>query len=346
MSDNSEYAAPVPRAVREQAERAEQLARELGAVNVPDDPSSVSPGGEGQEGGDGTPPSPPEEQEYQEPPDDYRQPVREPDSYEQRYRTLQGKYDREMGELRGQLTSMQHLIATMNAAPPPPSAPPPYVEPMVTQEDREMWGDELPGAVSRWVGNAQEQRFRQLEADLHQLRGGQQRHDTTLTQHSVMAQLDMDPDLAGRWRALNENTEFHNWLSEADPFSGRLRMELLREAYAQGDAHRTGYFFRTYLAEHTAPPARPTTPIHTGQNGYASRSAGSMRLEDLAAPGRASGSGTNGGASQERGRMWTNREIGAFYRDVQRGVFRGRDADKTRIEQDIITAASEGRVTQ
>jgi hypothetical protein len=70
-----------------------------------------------------------------------------------------------------------------------------------------------------------------------------------------------------------------------------------------------------------------------------------MRLEELAAPGRVAASGTNGGASPER-RMWTNREIGAFYRDVQRGVFRGRQADKDRIEQDIIDAASEGRVTQ
>lgn len=341
MSDNSEYASPIPRAVREQAERADQLARELGAANVPDAPPSASPDGGGQQGGGETPSPPPEPQ--REPDEQRPPPMREPDDeWQQRYRTLQGKYDSEMGHMRGQLASMQNLIASMNTAPPAPAPPPASVEPQVTDEDREMWGDDLPNAVSRWVGQTQEGRFRQLEAQISQLSGGQQRHDATLTQHSVMSQLDMDPDLAGRWRQLNEDNSFLQWLSEIDQFSARPRIELLREAYAQGDANRTGRFFKSYLAEHTAPPAS-RAPSHTMQNGSAP--AGRMRLEELAAPGRAAASGTNGGASPER-RIWTNREIGAFYRDVQRGAFRGREADKDRIERDIVAAASEGRVTQ
>jgi len=335
MSDNSnrgneDYAPSVPRAVREQAERAEQLARELGAANVTDAPDE----GEREQGGDETPSSPPEQRE----PEEYRPPQREPEEWEQRYRTLQGKYDSEMGHMRGQLASMERLIEAMQTAPPPP--PPPPVAPQITDEDREMWGDDLPQAVSRWVGNAQDQRIAQLEAQIHQLAGGQQRTDVTLTQHSVMSQLDMDPDLAGRWRQLNDAPAFLSWLSEIDQFSARPRIELLREAYAQGDANRTGRFFKSYLAEHTAPPGS-RAPAHTQLNG----SAGRMRLEELAAPGRAAASGTNGGASPER-RMWTNREIGAFYRDVQRGMYRTRQADKDRIEADILAAASEGRVTQ
>jgi hypothetical protein len=334
MSDNSEYAAPVPRAVREQAERAEQLARELGSANVADAPD------EGREqGGDGTPSSPPEHQE----PDDQRAPVREPEdeSWRQRFNTLQGKYDNEVPQLYGQIRNLTNLITSMqNAAPPPQPPPPPPVAPQITDEDREMWGDDLPNAVSRWVGNPQDDRIRSLEAQVQYLAGGQQRVDTSLTQQSVMSQLDMDPDLTGRWRQLNDAPAFLSWLSELDQFSARPRIELLREAYAQGDANRTGRFFKSYLAEHTAPPGS-RAPAHTQLNG----SAGRMRLEELAAPGRAAASGTNGGASPER-RMWTNREIGAFYRDVQRGVYRTRQADKDRIEADILAAASEGRVTQ
>jgi hypothetical protein len=192
------------------------------------------------------------------------------------------------------------------------------------------------------VGSATSEEVRQLRAEIEHLRGSQHRTDVSLTQQSVMSQLDMDPDLAGRWRQLNNDNDYLQWLSEIDSFSARPRIELLREAYDQGDAIRTGRFFKSYLAEHTAPPAA-RAPAHTVQNG--SVPAGRMRLEELAAPGRVAASGTNGGASPER-RMWTNREIGAFYRDVQRGVFRGRQADKDRIEQDIIDAASEGRVTQ
>jgi len=340
MSDNTrnndEYASPIPRAVREQAERADQLARELGAANVSD-----APEGEREQGGDGTPPSPPEQQEL----DDQRAPVREPEdeSWRQRFNTLQGKYDAEVPQLYGQIRNLTNLITSMQNAPAPAPPPPPApAAPQITDEDREMWGDDLPQAVSRWVGGAASEEVRQLRAEVEYLKGGQQRHDVSLTQHSVMSQLDMDPDLAGRWRQLNDDPRYLQWLSEIDQFSARPRLELLREAYGQGDANRTGRFFKTYLAEHTAPPASRVPP-HTMQNGSAP--AGRMRLEELAAPGRAAASGTNGGASPER-RMWTNREIGAFYRDVQRGVYRSRQADKDRIEADILAAASEGRVFQ
>ena len=339
MSDNSDYAPSVPRAVREQAERADQLARELGAANVTDAPD------EGREqGGDGTPPSPPEQQEERREPEEYRPSQQDPEeeTWRQRFNTLQGKFDAEVPQLYGQIRNLTNLIASMQQAPQAPPPPPAPVTPQITDEDREMWGDDLPNAVSRWVGSAQDDRIRQLEAQVQYLTGGQQRVDTSLTQHSVMSQLDMDPDLNGRWRQLNEDPRYLQWLSEVDSFSARPRIELLREAYGQGDANRTGRFFKSYLAEHTAPPVA-RAPSHTMQNGSAP--AGRMRLEELAAPGRAAASGTNGGASPER-RMWTNREIGAFYRDVQRGVYRSRQADKDRIEADILAAASEGRVTQ
>jgi hypothetical protein len=243
--------------------------------------------------------------------------------------------------------STQQIIAAMQNAPPPeraPAPPPRPVEPIVTPEDRDMWGEELPEAVNRWVGHQNEERFQRLEAQLDQLRGGQQRQDVTLTQHSVQSQLDMDPELSGRWRQLNDDPRFLQWVSEVDPFSGQPRVVLLRDAYARGDAYRTGAFFKSYLVEHTAPPV-PTTAPHTGMNGRTVQPAGQTRLAQLAAPGRAAASGTNGGASPEK-RIWTNREIGAFYRDVQRGLYRGREADQARTEQEIATAASEGRVTQ
>jgi hypothetical protein len=44
--------------------------------------------------------------------------------------------------------------------------------------------------------------------------------------------------------------------------------------------------------------------------------------------------------------VWTNTEISAFYRDVTAGKYRSREADRVRIETDIISAASEGRVRQ
>ena len=123
MSDNnSEYASPIPRAVREQAERADQLARELGATNVPEasDDTPVSQEGRGdssqippQGGGDDGSPSPPSF----EPQNNDSSAV-----YEQRWRTLQGKYEAETSGLRAQVQTLQNLLSNLSAAPPPARA--------------------------------------------------------------------------------------------------------------------------------------------------------------------------------------------------------------------------------
>ncbi len=42
--------------------------------------------------------------------------------------------------------------------------------------------------------------------------------------------------------------------------------------------------------------------------------------------------------------MWTNTDIAAFYRDVNKGVYVGRAAEKQRLEEDIIAAGTEGRI--
>lgn len=371
MSDPAvEYASPVPRAVREQARRAEALARQVGMTNVPGDDGSQAPG-EGQEQpgessteslpGDGAAPgvsdvggAPP-----QPTPGGPGADGAPPDDWEQRYRVLQGKYTAETGQARGQVETLQRqidqlhgLLATLQAAPAP--AAPPAAAPTVTPEDRELWGDELPAAVGRWAGQASEARFAQLEARIQQLqtentqlRGGQEQQGQFIARNAFEAQLDADPELGnGVWRRLNRDTPFYNWLQEVEPYSGQTRHVLLQNAAEIGDANRAATFFRSYLAEHTAPPVPPRPTPNTATNGNGSvRPAGRMRLEELAAPGRAAASGTNGGASPEA-RIWTNREIGAFYDGVRRGLWRGREAEQLRTEQDILTAAAQGRVTQ
>jgi hypothetical protein len=43
--------------------------------------------------------------------------------------------------------------------------------------------------------------------------------------------------------------------------------------------------------------------------------------------------------------MWSQAEITAFYRDVQRGVYRGREPERLALEADLIAAPMEGRLT-
>ena len=76
---------------------------------------------------------------------------------------------------------------------------------------------------------------------------------TIATQRFVGAQLDSAPDLAGRWRQINEDPQFIAWLDTTkDPSTGWDRGVLLRHVYAAGDAERTAALFRAYIAEHVA----------------------------------------------------------------------------------------------
>lgn len=340
-TNNDAYQPKIPAAVLRQAERAEELARELAEAggegggeggDTPDDG-----GGEPFEGG--APPPPP---------------VREPPSdWEQRYRSLQGKYDTEVRGLQSQVTQLHNLISTMQQAPPAAaSSGPVTIGTVIPDEDRETYGDELIEAVGRWTEfqvrereTAHEYEIQRLNQELEALRAGQQQVVVSFAQQSVMARLDNDNELRGIWRIVNDDQHFIDWLSQRDPFSGHIRMDMLQDAYARGDSVRTGNFFKTYLnehPEHTPAPAVVSQPRHT-RNGNG-RAAGPT-LEHLAAPGRGAATSANGGAQPEK-RVWTNTEISAFYRDVTAGKYRSREADRVRIEADIISAASEGRVRQ
>ena len=59
-------------------------------------------------------------------------------------------------------------------------------------------------------------------------------------------------------------------------------------------------------------------------------------------PGRINGSAPVGASNEKR--VWSQRDITAFYRSIQQGKFEGKAAERLRQEQDIIAAASEGRI--
>jgi hypothetical protein len=339
MPLDENYDNHIPAAVRRQSEHADVLARELGFVNVDGLPTEATttvvddgvPSADPSAGTDANPPPAPAVD-----------PAPAPSEWEQRYRTLQGKYDAELPDLRRQLTSMQNLIANMQAQPatPAPVTAPDQTTFAPDKADVEAYGEQLIQDVRRWTLNEVQPQIKKLQDELTQLRGGQTEIRSENAQQRLMNALDTDAQLGGQWRTINQDPNFIAWTQQVDPFSGQQRIGLLTDAFVRGDAVRTGNFFRAYIAEHTAvtqPPAGPgqTLPVEDAPR---------PTLESMAVPGRPSGPAPgNGGAPTEK-RTWTNREISAFYRDCTTGKYAGREADKVRIEQDIFSAATEGRV--
>lgn len=364
------YEPPIPEAVKRASARADQLAREAGVTGVPDkegaatttvvseaEPSrsdrseraarperaaaEAKPAQETQNQGQNQGQTP----DHQGQTPDRSEPGSE--EWRQRYLTLQGKYDREVPELSGrvrqldaQIVSLQQLLANLSAQPREAPAQGRAGDNRsltadIPPEDLENYGEDLITASRRWARRDMQPELDQLKQQLAELKGTTQRTQTSVAQNAVERHLDAN---VPNWRATNDDPAFLSWLRGVDPFSGRVRHDMLGEAYVGGDAARTASFFHAFTTEHTAvsPASRPE-PAHTPDAG-----AGRPSLESLAAPGRAKTSGSNGAPSEKR--IWTRNDITAFYRDVNRGAFEGRDAERARLEADLVKATTEGRV--
>lgn len=360
--DQSSYLAPVPEAIRRQSELADQIARDAGISNVPaarattvveteslpaTSDQEAQPAQELAQAAQGAqqpelplgdaPATPPETQQ--------------PD-WQQRFASLQGKYNSEVPELHAQVRSMERIIAGMQSnaqaheqtrqetrAP----TPAPFAELEIDPADKEAYGEELITKAQRWAEAKLAPRFAQLESRLASYEGRTQQIAQQSAATTVEGQLDRS---LPNWRDINIDPSFNAWLGQADPFSGLSRKQLITDAHVSGDAPRTLAFFQAYLREQTAVnPGHGTQPVQTAPaTTPVAPAADRLPLESLAAPGR--GVATPAAPGAPTARIWTQAQIQQLYREKVRGQWNGREADFLRLEQDISAAAREGRYQQ
>lgn len=294
------------------------------------------------------------------------------DQAEHRYRVLQGKYNAEVPRLQAQnkdlqqrFESMQHqLSATQNLlaslGSQQPQAPtlvqaspqPSLVSPKeVTEFGADLY-DFVKRAAQEVVApqvHSLEERFRPVAQTVQQLAPAvqQNREDNARTAADVAHEKMCNglDDLAAGWEAINSSPEFHAWLDEVDPYAGAKRGVMLAQAYGSGDVTRVAHFFTGFQKEHAAvaPSGGQQQSAAQGTNPDATPN---VSLASLAAPGTGVGGPAAAGTPNESGqqRVYAQSEITAFYTDVRKGAYRGRDADKNAIEKDIFLAQKQGRV--
>ncbi len=328
------YESFVPDAVRKASERADELRKQsLGEVANPDGSEKPKP-----DAGTVEQPLTPE---AQPPAQDghtvQQQPGESAEEWRQRFNTLQGKYNREVPELNSQLRNLTNQInqmqEQMRAAPPPPPAPAPSPTHNIPKEDLDAYGPELVEASRRWARAEVQRELAEMKAQLGEVAESTKHVKTRSAQTGVENYMDAN---MSDWRQINNQPEFLQWLQQQDVFSKRVRHGMLTEAFNRGDAETTAAFFKAFKTEHTAVATPQRQPAHT-PNG-----AGQLDLTSMAAPGRAPAQGSNGAPREAK--IWSRPEIAAFYTDVRRGAYRGREPEQARIESDIHKASTEGRV--
>ena len=334
----------VPKQVKKQVEEAEALAAELGLVPATPAEADVV---ELAPTADPVAEDPPAEPVAEDPP---AEPDPTPDQVaEQKFKTLQGKYNAETQALNEQLSVMRSQIETQNtvlaamqqapAADPEPA--PAEVTSVISEAEVSDYGEDLLDLIGRKallsLNPALEQIGQRLQA-LEQGLGGVQQKAVLSDREKVYAALN---ESVPSWKELNKSTEFRAWLNEADPYVGAQRGALLTQAFDENATDRVVAFFKGYLNEQTTVQTVDTVPTPAATP---VTQAAQVDLETLVSPGGAQEAAPASAHGDNAGRMYTQNEIATFYSDVQKGKYRGKDAEKLAVEQDIIAAATLGRI--
>jgi hypothetical protein len=344
----------MPKQVQQQADEAERLAKELGLVS--DEGEQPSAEVVDIKDAEAEPAAEPEAPVAEEPVaaaevtavEPEPEPVAEAESvdYEHKFKTLQGKYDSEVASLRDSLHQTQAVLSAMQQAQqaqPAPAEPEVTEEmPTISKDEVSDYGEELLDVIGRKAVLALNPVLEPILQRLHTLEQGtknvEQRQHMSDRDKVYAALNDAAPD----WQTINRSSEFKAWLGEVDPYVGALRGDLLNQAFEANDSQRVVAFFRGYLKEQTtvqtddpAPNAQPATPA---------QQAAQVDLETLVTPGAATEATTASAQMDDAGGVITQAEIAAFYADVRRGRYKGKDAERAALEQRIVDAANNGRV--
>lgn len=267
------------------------------------------------------------------------------EDFAQKYRTLQGMYNAEVPrlhsqirELQSKIQQMEQLISTISAQNNVQHQPAKTVEPLVTQNDIDEYGDSIDvmRRVSREELGSVLQKMSQIENMLQQMQTSVVPTVQNLAQkQAVSADQQFWNGLSSavpEWRDINNNADFQSWLLQPDPFTGITRQSLLEDAQKNLDVGRVATFFNTWLGTSgQASGARNTQPRSNASE-----------LERQVAPGKSRNTGTPSGAGT--GKTYSPQDIERFFADVRKGKYKGRESERDRIERDIFAAQKDGRI--
>lgn len=275
------------------------------------------------------------------------EPKPERTDWKQKYNVLQGKYDAEVPRLSESLRTANTRITDLEdriAAPPAVAPEPETSRSDFTPEEIADYGEDLLDVIGRKAREIVEAEYlpqmNTLNTELNSLKtkvGETGQRVAKQETNEVFAQLD---GTVKDWRKTNVDPAFHVWLDQVDPFSGVTRKNLMLTAFDRKNAHQVKAFFDKYAEENAAVVPNLADPTPSGQGGMDTGS--TLNLENYVAPGTPR-SGGDVSAPKDK-RIWSNAEIGRFYSDVQKGRYKTRPEDKSRIEADIISATREGRI--
>lgn len=264
-------------------------------------------------------------------------------TYEQRWRSLQGMYNADTTRLRAEnnqlsqrVGQLEQLLTSLSTPQQQPAAQT-HVDKLITDKDVEDYGDSID--VMRRAAREEVAAANQQVADLRDMVMQLQANvvpkvDGVMQRQALNAEQVFWTELSSYvpdWREINANQEFHNWLLEIDPLSGLNRQTYLDTAQNQLNAQRVAGFFKTWQSLNSGPVAQSPRSVTASQ------------LEKQIAPGR--GRSASAVVNNNDTKSYTRADVAKFFDDVRKGMYKGREQERDRIERDIFASQREGRIT-
>lgn len=248
-----------------------------------------------------------------------------------------GSMEQQMQELGQELVRTQNLLASFHQQPAPQAMISETHGNLITQEDREGYGDELIDLARRAAREALTPELEQLRRENAQL--------TARVQNTGKRELFATLDGAvPNWRQVNKMPAFLHWLRLPNVYTGQVRQQMLKAAVDGADAPKAIALFRDFIAEATAtgamPQAQQDEPAAPSEQPPRTPA---VHLEQLAAPGRPRPAAGDTQVPSEKP-IYSRAQIAKFYDDKRRGLYAGREAEANQIEADLIAAQSQGRI--
>lgn len=262
-------------------------------------------------------------------------------SWEHKYKSIHGRYVRQQDQIKALTEQVQNLnavIATMQAtsSAPAPAQVPEFDIEQLTPEEVTDYGEDFLKVVGKRAKQELAPVLKQLMAENETLKKRLEGVTGFVQQDSSQKLLSTLDAKLPNWREMNTNQEFLDWLSLPDPYSGAIRHDMLKAAYAQGNASRVLAFFNGFLAEEAA-----VAPAQAEPDASETR-VSKVPLANLAAPGRAKTAAANTPPAEKP--IITRAQVSAFYAEVAQGKYRGKEAEKARLEAMIFAAQNDGRI--
>ena len=303
----------LPRAVLEAEQRADELLKQLNGAGQQAPSQDETPVVETSLEQEQPIEVAPAEQQLETP----SEPHKEEDIWEQRYKSLRGKYDAEVPrmaasnkELTSRLQSIEReleKVKTFKAV---------TKDPLIKPEEIQEYGEPLVDLIRR----AAREEVSSKDAEIESLKSSLERFEASSTKNAEIDFYERLRTAVPDWEELNRDKDFLQWLSEYDELSGNQRQDSLDEAVRNNDALRASRFFNKWK------------DMSTKQAATVSRN-----LESQVVPSSTRTSSVPAGK-----KIWSRSEISDFYMKARKGSIT--DKDMVAIEADIHAAQLENRI--